>query len=112
MGCGASTPVPPEIAAHCANWTELIVRIRWSGFENESPDLPAQDLRCEGAMLFRLEGGVSTGSFKASHPKPATFSPYRSSWRMVGAGKKQHKEQFIVGHKGLTLECRPRHGGA
>ena len=102
MGCGASTPVPPEIAAHCANWTELIVRIRWSGFENESPDLLLKIFDAEGAMLFRLEGGVSTGSFKASHPKPATFSPYRSSWRMVGAGKKQHKEQFIAGEKSST----------
>ena len=111
MGCGASAAIPPGVAAHTSGWTVLRVRIRWSGFDDQSPTLTLTVFDERGNPLLKLLGGAKSGTFTLPQPRRATFSPYYSDTRTVGTGKKKrHNVWLIADASGNELYHRVRAG--
>lgn len=96
MGCGASSRHPPEMDDRTVTWTELSMRIRWSGWAGKSPDVQLTVTDESGTVFLVLHGGVTSPLMGSDAPKQATFSTFVSDATSVGSGKKRRKVRSIV----------------
>ena len=100
------------------------MRIRWSGYDNQHPDLVLTVADQSGNVILRLFGGNNTPSFGLPTPKVVRFSAGTSFWepmfvsdvRTTGVAKKgaaggrvEQKVRFIATQEsGVTEELYVR----
>lgn len=110
MGCGASAGLPPDVQRTSADWTILSVRIRWSGFENKSPDLTLTVSNLQGETQLFLRGGTNTPTFGSINAKKAIFSSSGASGsaafvteERLPPTKKAPKTRYIATQQGSEV---------
>ena len=77
-------------------WIALSLRIQWSGYEDQSPDLRLTVTDERGTILLTLLGGVMTPFMRISHPKRTTLPPYYADARTVHRGTGRRRTETKV----------------